>query len=342
MRRRFLFVLTGLLGCAAMLYSGFWFIASGNLRDGVESWAADRRAAGWKIGWSELSIDGFPLALRARVTGPRGAGPNGVWDWRGPTLVATSRPWNVNRPNFVFSGHHIISVTRHGMSRDYAVTASEAMGNAQFQAGIAREISIQIAQFDILAPEGEKITGDALSLRFIPRHPNPPGVFISIAAAGIVLPDGPHAVLGRNIGALDADLKLLGVSAFKPSSRLRLSAALGDWRDAGGTIEIKRLHLDWGGMKFDGDGAMALDSDLQPVGAMKARIQGYRALVDGLVGARQIPARDADMAKFVLNMVARATPGGKNTVTVPVTIQNRRLFIGPGKLMELPRIKWEN
>ncbi|MBT7760018.1 MAG: DUF2125 domain-containing protein, partial [Rhodospirillaceae bacterium] len=125
------------------------------------------------------------------------------------------------------------------------------------------------------------------------------------------------------------------------SSRLRLSAALGDWRDSGGTLDIKRLHLDWGGMKFDGDGTLALDADLQPVGAMKARIKGYRELVDGLVRARQIRERDADMAKFVLNMVARATPGGENTVTVPVTIQDRRLFIGPASLMNLPRIDWD-
>ncbi len=352
MRRRFLVVSAGCLAVAAILYSVFWFVASNNLQGGVENWAAGRRAAGWIVAWKNISIGGFPFVLRARVKGPRIAGPKSSWDWRGPELVATARPWNLSRPEFIFPGRHHLSILRNGAARDFTLTAAEALGGVHIDGGVPRGITAKLAQIDIQstagklpsgrAAIGQKITADAISFRLDLPHLETPDPVISVALAGVLLPDGPAALLGRDIRALDARVKLLGVAAFKPSSRLRLSAALGDWRDGGGTVEIKRLHLDWGKMKFDGDGTIALDADLQPVGAMRARIQGYRALVDSLVHARQIPTRDADMAKFVLNMVARATPGGKNTITVPVTVQDRRLFIGPASLMKLPRIDWEN
>ncbi len=338
MRRRLVTVFVGVAVTAAILYAGLWFVAADNLRGNIERWAAERRAAGWHVAWEELSIDGFPFSLSAHMTMPRIAGPHAAWDWRGPTLAAAARPWNLNNPEIVFPGRHRISVVRNGVSREFTLTAAEATGRIRFQDGRAAHIAVKLTQIDVIAANGRKTTGDALSLQVAPNSPKPS---LSIALAGVVMPEGPHAVLGRNIGALEAEIELPGGPNLKPSSRLRLSAALGDWRDAGGTVEIKRLHLDWGGMKFDGDGTLALDSDLQPVGAMKARIQGYRDLVDGLVRARQIKERDADMAKFVLNMVARATPGGENTVTVPVTVQDRRLFIGPAGLMNLPRIDWD-
>lgn len=338
MRRRIVFVLAGVTVTAAILYTGLWFVASGNLRGEMERWAVERRALGWHVAWGEISISGFPNSLSAHVTTPRITGPRATWDWRGPTIIATFQPWNFNTPKIAFPGRHRISVTRHGRSHDFTLTATEAMGRIKILSGRPAHITAKLAEIDFITADGLKTTSDALSLRITPSSPEPS---ISFALAGVVMPDGPHAVLGRNINALDAELNLPGGATLKPSSRLRLSAALGDWRDAGGTVDIKRLRLDWGGMKFDGDGTVALDADLQPVGAMKARIQGYRELVDGLVRARQVRERDADMAKFVLNMVARATPGGENTVTVPVTIQDRRLFIGPAGLMNLPRINWD-
>ncbi|NQU72099.1 MAG: DUF2125 domain-containing protein [Rhodospirillales bacterium] len=352
MRRRFLFVSAGCLAVAAILYSALWFVASNNLQSGVENWAADRRAAGWIVAWKDISIGGFPFVLRARVKEPRIAGPNSSWDWRGPELIATARPWDLSKPEFTFPGRHHLSMMKNGTTRVFILTAVEAFGRVEIQGNVPRDITAKLAQIEFRSTDGrlpsghaaagQNITADAMSFRLeLPQLETPEPV-ISVALAGVLLPDGPAAVLGRNIRALDTKVKLLGLASFKPSSRLRLSAALGDWRDGGGTVEIKRLHLDWGKMKFDGDGTIALDADLQPVGAMRARIQGYRALVDSLVRARQIPTRDADMAKFVLNMVARATPGGKNTITVPVTVQDRRLFIGPASLMKLPRIDWEN
>ena len=345
-KHRVLVVTIGLAAFAAVLYSGFWFVASDNLRDGVERWAEERRAAGWSVAWDEFSIDGFPFALRARVTAPRIAGRNPRWAWRGPRIIATARPWDLDKPAVSFPGRHQISIIHEGSAHDFTVDAVKALGRVRIQGGVAREITAKLAEIDIKekngqSADGRNITADAMSFRLMPYRSKPPEHFVSIALAGLIMSHGPHAALGRDIRALDAEIKLLGVSAFKPASRLRLPAALGDWRDHGGTIEILRLHLDWGGMVFDGDGTLALDAALQPIVAMKTRIQGYRALVDGLVRARLVRARDADMAKFVLNMVARATPGGKNTVTMPVTVQDRRLFIGPAKLIDLPRIDWK-
>ena len=75
--------------------------------------------------------------------------------------------------------------------------------------------------------------------------------------------------------------------------------------------------------------------------AMTARIKGYRETVDALVETGHVKGRDAVATKFVLAMVARATPGGSSQLTVPITIQNGMLSAGPARLLRVPTIDWD-
>ena len=54
------------------------------------------------------------------------------------------------------------------------------------------------------------------------------------------------------------------------------------WRDAGGSLELHRLTIDWGLTRVDATATLALDEDLQPMGAGAGKIAGYEAALDAL------------------------------------------------------------
>ena len=143
-------------------------------------------------------------------------------------------------------------------------------------------------------------------------------------------------MLGNTIARLGFESQVLG---GMPEAMDR--AALSVWRDKGGTVEIKNLSLEWGPARIQASGTAALDTTLQPEAALSASIAGYEETVDALVDAKLIAAQMADGVKLVLSMLARgARPGERPTINVPLSIQNRTLFVGPARLMRLPAVKW--
>ena len=53
-----------------------------------------------------------------------------------------------------------------------------------------------------------------------------------------------------------------------------LVQAIAAWRDAGGTIELDNLQLEWGGLGVNATGTVALDQNLQPIGAFSGGHRG--------------------------------------------------------------------
>lgn len=341
MRRRLILNLAVPVVVLAALYSGYWFFAADQLREGVGRWTAERRAAGWTVSWDSLTVDGFPLSLKTIVTAPRIVAPS-EWDWRGPRFIVTAPPWNPGDIAAKFPGEHRIAIFRDGETRKFSLLAGKALGRASIADGRLREITARLVETELkqveIGPQGT-VTADAVVLRLAISArpaPRPEGPVIGVALSGLMLPKTAQPALGRMVRAVNAEIELPG-----GPPRIGSPDGLARWRDGGGTLEVRRLHLVWGGLQFDGEGTLALDSDLQPVGAMRARIGGYRATVDALARAGLVRDRDAPSVKMVLGLVAGATPGGRNTITVPVTLQDRRLSIGPARLLRVPRITWK-
>ena len=121
----------------------------------------------------------------------------------------------------------------------------------------------------------------------------------------------------------------------------QLVPALTHWRDDGGTIELQSLRLRWGSLLVDASGTLALDNALQPEGAFSAVITGQDAAVDVAVKTGALKPSDAGAAKAVLGLLARPNGNGDKALTLPMTIQNQRLYLGPAKLANIPPIPWD-
>ena len=324
-------VAAALLLAAAGAYSAYWMSAADTLRAEIARWAAERRAEGWTVAYDGPEISGFPLALGATIATPHLAVPG--WSWHGPTVMASARPWSPGEIALNFPGAHRIEIV--GRDRRRVIVAKAGAATGWFRAAADGRIAEAAANLTTVeagrAGDDATTTAAKVTIRLIPT-----GSRIAMTITDMLLPPDTRPPLGRAVERIDSLVALQGPIAGQTPHE-----ALMRWRDGGGTMEIEHLRLLWGGLDFSGSGTMALDGAQQPIGAMKARIAGYRALVDALETAGLLRGTDGFVAKLALGMVARATPGGNNIVSLPVTLQDRRLSIGPAKLLRLPAIKWD-
>ncbi|MDB5392678.1 MAG: hypothetical protein JWM91_184 [Rhodospirillales bacterium] len=140
--------------------------------------------------------------------------------------------------------------------------------------------------------------------------------------------------LGGTIRQIVLHPQLLGVPPATWNA-----AGIKAWRDAGGTVNLPELSLQWGQLALSGNGTIALDAETQPQGAFTAHLSGFDQALDSLAAAGWIKLSAASLAKIALGIASHPGPDGKPTVVAPVTIQNRHISLGPAKLGQLPELK---
>ncbi len=113
------------------------------------------------------------------------------------------------------------------------------------------------------------------------------------------------------------------------------------WRDGGGSLEVRHLALVWGPLDLTGSATLALDEQLQPMGAASARVVGYAETLDSLAAHAAISRSAATAAKAVLSLLANSPDDGSPPdVEVPLTLQYRTLSMRQVPLVRLPEIEW--
>jgi hypothetical protein len=329
------------LAALAALGGGFWVYMAHSLEAGIARWTEDRRAEGWRIGHAGMSVSGFPSRWRARIDKPVATGPGTLAaTWTAPVVYVEHEPWRPRHVRIVAPGAQRIDwagdrTAEFGASHAEALVHVSERGRIQridtrfenvtmMPAGYA---AIRVARMETgIAPD------EAGASRSNPR----PGLVVRAELFDLILPEAQNSALGRNIGQISLNATVLG-----PLAPGRLPEALTIWRDGGGTLEVAKLMLGWGPLSASGDGTLALDEALQPVGAMTAKLAGYEETLQALIQAGIVRAKHGALVNFGLNAIAsRPADGGAPYIEAPLTIRDGRLFVGPVALMPMPRIDW--
>jgi hypothetical protein len=193
---------------------------------------------------------------------------------------------------------------------------------------------------DVSAEAGEAVAVSSADAWIVvpakpPRLHTDPALGVALDLRQLKLAD-VTPVLGETIDELAFGVNVKGAV---PGGKLVQAAS--EWRDAGGTIELDNLHVQWGGLGATATGTIALDRELQPIGGISGAIQGYDQILTALVQSGRMRAAEAGLARLALAMVAKAGPDGKPAIATAFTIQNGQMFLGPAKLGKAPRIAWE-
>jgi hypothetical protein len=147
-------------------------------------------------------------------------------------------------------------------------------------------------------------------------------------------------------GDLDSDLWSvhdLTLTCIVPPQIPREATAetLRAWRDAGGKIDIRSFSLHKETLKVEGSGTLSLDDQLQPAGNFDARIKGYNDFIGYLKNKHVVKKKQTYIIQAILGAFAKQDMStGENYLDTALTLQTRRLSLGPLEVFTVPEVVW--
>jgi hypothetical protein len=295
------------------LHGAAWFYASGRLEAEATAVLDDLRRQGWEIVADAPQRAGWPLAAgiryrRVRMDGTSAGVPAA---WRADDVDVRIR---AVQPGTLLLAPSRMQQVRLGGGDWVEVAASLQLAvQADSAEAVGRDLVLQLPG----GPVG--IAG---------MHANLRGRTLQLDLAGIEA--GPLLSAGHFMGAA----VLTGPLLPGPDP----AAAAAAWRDGGGAVQVNTLQLEAGDLQASASGAAALDSALQPVLNLTARVQGYRAALDRLVQAGVIQASAAVAAKAVLGLLSGRDPGAP--ATLPIRVAGGVVSVAGFPLLRLPAVDW--
>ncbi|HEY8612868.1 MAG TPA: DUF2125 domain-containing protein, partial [Roseomonas sp.] len=113
------------------------------------------------------------------------------------------------------------------------------------------------------------------------------------------------------------------------------------WRDAGGTLELRQLDLEYGPATAQASATLALDDALQPMGAGTLKLTGAEAVLDALARDGLLTPRNASLARRVVSVLARPPSEGEPPqLEVPLTLEGRGLAVARIPVARMPALVW--
>jgi hypothetical protein len=333
-----------LLAVVGAGYTAWWFYAAGVVRDSVANWIAAERAQASFIEFKGMEVTGYPLSLTARTSDFSIRRADGL-SWRGPELVAHARPWNPLAITVDLPGEQEAAIVNQGSAPPLSIVAKDGgTGLVNLNLGGAvTDATLHLTHVTAGLPGGlnaATVGSIDLSAAFPESPPTDHGgtaVTVHANLKDLGLPPDQKSPLGRTIDT----------AAFTARAKGQLPARFTEpeiaaWSRNGGTINIDQLNLAWGPLRMTGTGTLALDSALQPIGAVSAEVIGINPTMDSLASAGIVRPGDAAMAKVALGLLSRrSTPDKQPIVEASVTAQDGWLYFGPVRLMRMPRLNWE-
>ncbi len=346
------------LAVAAAAYAAYWRYVAAELTAGIEAWAADQRARGNQADFAWDGIGGFPLAFRAEFRQPalRLHLPGAELVWQGSNLRAEMSPWNLRRIRVSSPGEHNLWLQALQQSGQWRLATVGLSGEARFHGnGALGGLSATLEQPDAALPGGLAIAAGHASLGLAlpeaaPVDYSQPFAGISLDLARVVLPPDTRllttdpveratleaTIMGPMVAALTQSLDQTQPQPPPPSVAQILAA----WRDAGGDVEIAQFSFAQGPLSAAGEATLALDGDLQLLGAGTVTTTGLSDAVEILLADGIVPADRALLTRTTVKALERLGEDGKKQAKFALSLQNRTISFGPAPLLTLPPIVW--
>ena len=320
-------------------YTAYWWTAAGRIESGLVAWRQSMRPRKIDAAWQSLRVTGFPFGFRielARATlSDRALSPSP--EIRAPALTGSARPWDFADWRLTAPQGLAADLAAAGARPPIKLATHVAQGTVSVAGGGAASLWLRFQ--GLVAEAGGRVPIKAADVWITlpptpPRTDTEPSLRLAVDLRQVRLPAAPPTMNGT-IDDLAFGVTVKGVVPDGP-----LLQAVAAWRNAGGTIELDNLKLKWGGLGANATGTIALDRDLQPIGAFSGGIEGFGTILSALVKAGRLNAEQAALAQIALSALAKPGPDGQPQITTSFTIQNGKMYLGPAKLGAAPRIVW--
>lgn len=344
MRKRWVIAAIILVAALGAAYTGYWFWLAQTFERNLALWIDQQRAVGYRMSYSASPPTGFPLPVgieldEVMVESPAGSPP---WRFHADALRLSLAPWQPFRlriedgtgtslPRLQWS----VNGRRFDLSGDGIESAIKLPGPGELPTIMvdARYLELRDGGRSIANTHG--LAGEILLRSTV--APTDASVEFSLAARQIDLLAGTPA---RTKEVYAASLQGRLVGTILPG---RLPDALIAWSAQGGYLDVTRIAADPADgfpPRFEGAAAVALDAGLQPLVSGSVTVRDYGPAVDRAVAEGLMTPAQGTAAKLWLSAKAEKDAEGLK-VTLPLTIQDGLLSMGPIQLARLPRIAWD-
>ncbi|WP_370151666.1 DUF2125 domain-containing protein [Ferrovibrio sp.] len=339
MRYRFA-LLAGLIVGGLVAYYFVWAHLADQLQARLLGWIAAQQEQGRMVSYERIRLWGFPYRLSATLTNVQWQDPQSPAAWRlqADSITAHLQLWDPQHVIFDIGGSQQAGWTEAGPGG--AILRRQAgLATERFRASLVMDATgtWQRLAADLTAPH---LTGtaDGWSAAHLLLHARragnvPPGTDLAIQAEALQLPAAADGPLGRAV----AELKLVG-TLRGPAYGGSPEEMLRTWREAGGILELQTILLQWGALRLEGDGSLAVDRQYRPLGAMAGRIYGAGSGIDALAAAGKMTAREAAAAKAAVTLLEQTDAERRRFLPVPLAAQDGQLSLGPVSLFSLPSV----
>jgi hypothetical protein len=344
MRKRWIIAGIVLLLALGAAYTGYWFWLARTFAENLALWIDQQRAMGYRLSYAAGEPRGYPLAIDIALSHVSIDSPAGEPAWRVATESTTLSlaPW---APLSLRIGQGstaaAYSLQWAAGSRDYALSiegmdltlelSSEGAPPAVRINGRSAAVSQQgQAMASLTEPSGR--------VDFQPSSSDTQSsAEFLLSARGIAF--APQAPSDATV--VETYDWLIAGQVKGPVPLAPLPTALAAWSNEGGNVELTQFNANWEAKTtVSGDGTVALDQRLQPVGAFSAVVRGYNDAVDAAVAHGLMTAQQGTAVKLWLAARAEKDAQGLK-VKLPLTIQDGFVSMGPIKLAQVPHIAWD-
>lgn len=322
-----------------LAYGLYWLWLAVGLMHAVNGWIGDRQTQGVKASYASVNLAGFPLRVSARLNAPRIESPLG--QWQGDFLSVSFAPFAPDRVRLVMHGANHLSVG----SQSWDISSSFIRTDLSFDSDgpfrVLRSFQMTAGDTRVATGDGFQATVEGFGLSVLPLtqdsesdYKTPWASFV-VTAAGLNIGGETAGHDVAPVALVEASGRVMGALSFDTPAR-----SLARWSQNGGVLEFDRVVADWPPVAVQGAGTLAFDANLQPQASFSTQFRGMGQFADGLERAGSIDDHAAKLLRTAFSDTAKPDGKGHVVQTVPLTVQNGKLWAGSVALAPVPELHW--
>lgn len=339
-------VVVGSLLVIILAYSIYWFVVANETETAVEGWTRMARSQGLNASVVNVDVKGYPFRIVTHLEGLTIGFPklDKPFEWNAEGIQVVAEPWSSEHLLISLEGDQTFTRRKGGRLRRYRLTNDGARASLDVAGGEISRFSLAVeAPVFAALPDGRRLTARDVNIHVrkasAPHSPPaeadldptlPRTTDVTFRIRTVTLPETIGATLGHKIAVIQGQAEVHGELTGP------LPSALRRWAAAGGTMEVTGLRIEWGPLTLEAAGTVTLDEQSRPLGAFEARAKGMENLVDSLEATGELDPEYASLARTALAAISERTKS--EYITVPLTLQNGFLYMGPIPLAVLEPI----
>lgn len=297
----------------------------------VSSTKARLEQQGYTISYSSVAITGNPLLLEIRFENPSLKAPQGAWEWQGSGLVVSLYPWQPSVLRCSFPGDQKVTPPKNIPLSLGTLSVEGALGTFTLSS------QGNVEQVDLTTKAITSLVGSQVQPVSVKK--------LSLSLSQLSNPLNAKFTFETEVANLESLLKVppldysmtltINGELSGYASKTSFPRSLSEWRDGGGVMEITSFSFVWPPIRAEAEGTLTLDKNMYLLGSFSSKITGYQEALKDMVKLGWIKKKKALTASFVLELFTTPQGDGSKQLTVPVTLQNGVVSIGPAPLIKL-------